>query len=294
LTYIHLEKYAKSYVANDSSAVALQRRRKPKASSRSATHSGLRGDQYQLKAITRALDVLECFSDEQTALNLKDIAKQVDSPESSLFRILLTLKSQGYLLQNEDGSYRLPDKLLYGRVYERAERIRQALRPRLQALATRFDETASVAYRYGDQVRVLDTVETFHEIRMTNRPGRVLPPHCSSLGKAIAAFQESALAERMLEIYGLYRRTEHTIVDRQTLFDEFATIRERGYAFDRQETILGGICIGVPIIISGARVTAAISVSTPLVRMTAAREKEIAETLVETAARIAHDLRTED
>jgi DNA-binding IclR family transcriptional regulator len=252
----------------------------------------LAADQYQLKAITRGLEVLECFSDEQTTLNLREIAKQVSSPESSLFRILLTLKSHGYLLQNEDGSYRLPDKLLYGRVYERAERFRLALRPHLHTLARRFDETATVAYRFVDQVRVLDTVETFHEIRMTNRPGRVLPPHCSSLGKAIAAFQEPALAERMLEIYGLYRRTEYTIVDRRSLFEEYATIRGRGYAFDRQETILGGICIGAPILDSGGRVIAAISVSSPMVRMTPSREEEIAETLVDTAKKVAGSLRT--
>jgi DNA-binding IclR family transcriptional regulator len=252
----------------------------------------LAADQYQLKAITRGLEVLECFSDEQTTLNLREIAKQVSSPESSLFRILLTLKSHGYLLQNEDGSYRLPDKLLYGRVYERAERFRLALRPHLHTLARRFDETATVAYRFVDQVRVLDTVETFHEIRMTNRPGRVLPPHCSSLGKAIAAFQEPALAEHMLEIYGLYRRTEYTIVDRRILFEEYATIRGRGYAFDRQETILGGICIGAPIQDSGGRVIAAISVSSPLVRMTPSREEEIAETLVDAAAKVADSLKT--
>lgn len=280
-------------MAKTSPPPALQRRRKPKAGSRPAAHAGLAADQYQLKAITRALEVLECFSDEQTALNLKDIAKQVNSPESSLFRILLTLKSHGYLFQNEDGSYRLPEKLLYGRIYERAEQFRVALRPYLHTLATRFDETATVAYRFGDQVRVLDTVETFHEIRMTNRPGRVLPPHCSSLGKAIAAFQEPTLAERMLEIYGLYRRTEYTIVDRRVLFEEYATIRERGYAFDRQETILGGICIGAPIQDLGERVVGAISVSSPMVRMTPLREQEIAETLVETAAKVAKSLRVQ-
>jgi DNA-binding IclR family transcriptional regulator len=252
---------------------------------------GAAADQYQLKAITRGLEVLDCFADEQANLNLKEIAKQVNSPESSLFRILLTLKSHGYLLQNEDGSYRLPDKLLYGRVYERAERFRLAIRPYLQELTTRFDETATVAYRYGDQVRVLDTVGTFHEIRMTNRPGRVLPPHCSSLGKTIAAFQDPSFAERMLENYGLYRRTEHTIVDRRALFEEYATIRERGYAFDREETTLGGICVGAPIPDPAGRVVGAISVSSPLVRMTPSREQEIASTLVHTAKQIANSLR---
>ena len=277
-------------MAKNSWPAATQRRRKPKANGTAAPKLTVAGDQYQLKAITRALDVLECFGDEQTSLNLKDVAQRVNSPESSLFRILLTLKSQGYLLQNEDGSYRLPDKLLYGRVYERAERFRQHVRPYLQDLVARFDETASVAYRFNDQVRALDSVETFQEIRMTNRPGRVLPPHCSSLGKAIVAFQEPALIDRMLEIYGLYRRTEFTIVDRRALAEEYARIRACGYAFDRQETILGGICISAPIRDADDHVVAAISISTPVIRMTAEREKAITEGLIETAARALREL----
>jgi DNA-binding IclR family transcriptional regulator len=279
-------------VPKNSWAVAAQRRRKPKASAASTPHLAVAGDQYQLKAITRAFEVLECFGDEQTVLNLKEIARRVDSPESSLFRILLTLKGQGYLLQNEDGSYRLPDKLLYGRVYDRAERFRKAIRPYLQDLMARFDETASVAYRFGDQVRALDTVETFQEIRMTNRPGRVLPPHCSSLGKAIVAFQEPALIERMLEIYGLYRRTEFTIVDRRTLAEEYAKIRSCGYACDRQETILGGICLSAPIADRDKHVIAAISVSTPVVRMTPEREAAIIQAVVESAARAGSELQS--
>src|SRR5579884_4396611 len=247
------------------------------------------GEQYQLKALARALDVLDCFEDGETTLNLKEISALVDLPESSLFRILLTLKSQGYLLQNEDGAYRLPDKLLYGRVYEQAERFRLAVRPYLQDLVARFDETTSVAFRFGDQVRALDTIETFQEMRMTNRPGRVLPPHCSSLGKAIVAFQRPELIERMLETYGLYRRTEFTIVDRRALAEEYAKVRSCGYAFDRQETILGGICIGVPIFNSEKHVMAAISVSTPIIRMTRAREKAIIDALMETTEKLGTD-----
>ena len=274
---------------NNSQKNGVQRRRRPKRMDSVPRVTG-NGEQYQLKALARALDVLDCFEDGETTLNLKEIGALVDLPESSLFRILLTLKSQGYLLQNADGSYRLPDKLLFGRLHERAERCRAIIRPHLGALASRFDETASLAFLFGDQIRVLDVFETFHEVRMTNRPGRVLPPHCSSLGKVITAFQEPLLMERMLEVYGLVRRTEYTIVDRRALMDEYATIRNQGYAFDRQETVLGGICIAAPVSERSGRVIAGISVSTPLVRMTPEREAEIRNTLVETARQASRDL----
>src|SRR5262245_56753532 len=93
------------------------------------------GEHYHLKVIGRALDVLDSFSDERPDLNLKQIGALVDAPESSLFRILLTLENRGYLVQSPDGSYRLAPKLLLGKVHERAERLRLRLRPLLERLA---------------------------------------------------------------------------------------------------------------------------------------------------------------
>lgn len=271
---------------------APQRRRRPKHPVSTPGHPRESGEQYHLKAITRALDVLECFSDERPNLSLKEIGDVIDLPESSLFRILLTLESRGYLTQNTDGSYCLPPKLLFGKLHDRAERARAVVRPHLQQLASRFDETASLAYLFGDRVQALDTVETFHEIRMTNKPGRVLPPHCSALGKVITAFQDPALINRILETYGLYRRTEKTVVDRQALLAEFDQIRRRGYAVDREETVMGGVCIGAAVTADGSPVSLALSLSTPLVRMTPAREQEITAAVLETARLAALDLRS--
>ena len=62
----------------------------------------------------------------------------------------------------------------------------------MERLTQRFNETVSMAYLYDDRIHVLDSIETFHEIRISNRIGRVLPPHCSAMGKAITAFQDRA------------------------------------------------------------------------------------------------------
>jgi DNA-binding IclR family transcriptional regulator len=262
--------------------VASKRRRRPKRLS-SAAGQKQWGEQYHLKAIGRALDVIECFTDEYVTLNLKEIAALVKLPESSLFRILLTLESRGYLEQNADGAYHLPDRLIFGKLHERAARMRVMLHPYIEALARRFDETATIAYLFGNQARVIDTVETFQEVRLTNKVGRVLPPHCSSLGKAITAFQEPALIDEMIEVYGLMRRTANTIVERRSLLDEYARIRERGYSVDREEAVCGGICFGAPIHMPSGKVAAAISVSAPAVRMNPDREREIIQAVMATA-----------
>jgi DNA-binding IclR family transcriptional regulator len=244
-------------------------------------------EQYYLRSIGRALDVLNCF-DGLTALSLKEIGLRTELPESTLFRVLLTLEKHEYLQQHRDGTYQLAPKLIYGWMVQAANKLRETARPELERLANRFNETVSLAYLYDDRIHVLDCMETFHEIRMANKVGRVLPPHCSAMGKAITAFQDREMADRILEVYGLAPRTEKTIVDRHKLFKELEEVRKTGVGYDREESTRGGLCIGAAVRPKGAPVVSAISLSTPLVRMNKEREKEIRAAVLESAVAIAH------
>jgi DNA-binding IclR family transcriptional regulator len=270
--------------------VALEknvRRRIPKWALQTGETASATGDeQYYMRSIGRALDVLNCF-DGQVPLSLKDIGVKTGLPESTLFRVLLTLEKHEYLVQHRDGTYQLAPKLVFGWLAQAANRVRDLARPEIERLANTFNETASVAYLYDDRIHVLDCMETFHEIRMTNKIGRVLPPHCSAMGKVITAFQERGQADRILEVYGLSPRTEKTIIDRHKLFLEFEEVRKTGIGCDREESILGGICFGAALRSEGKPVVAAISLSTPTMRMTKSREKEIRTAVLESADRIA-------
>ena len=269
-----------------SAAVAEKavRRRIPKWAMQSGGASSA-DEQYYLRTIGRALDVLDCF-DGQVALSLKEIGARVDLPETTLFRVLLTLEKHQYLEQHRDGTYQLAPKLIFGWLVQGANHLHEIARPELQRLANTFNETVSLAYLYDDRIHVLDCIETFHEIRMTNKIGRVLPPHCSAMGKVITAFQERPLADRILEVYGLSPRTEHTIVDRQRLFKELEEARRTGIASDREESTCGGICFSAALRTEGRPVVAAISISTPTMRMSPKREREIQAAVLDTAGRI--------
>jgi DNA-binding IclR family transcriptional regulator len=260
------------------------RRRKPKVPPRTITTSTRPANgEYYSKAIGRALDVLECFPDSETSLSLTDISRLGGLPESSLFRILSTLESRGYLLRIADGTYRLAPKLVLGLMHERAEQIRELTRPFLKALNSNLNETSSLAFFFEDRIQLIDTIETLHDIRITNTLGRVLAPHCSSLGKAIVAFQPKELVERLLRISGLFRRTEKTVTDRAAVLADLEEVRKRGYASDREESVIGGVCFGAPIFDERQHCVAAISVSIPLIRMSKEREHETIQAVVEAA-----------
>jgi DNA-binding IclR family transcriptional regulator len=245
---------------------------------------------YFLRTISRALDVLEAFDESRPNLTLKDLSRIVGVPDSSLFRMLVTLQGRNYLQQNDDGSYQLTPKVIHGKLYERAENFRKLARTELQRLAGHFNENASLSYLFGERIQVIDSVDSLHEIRITNRRGRVLPPHCSAMGKAVTAFQSPEDIDRILETYGLNTRTPHTISDRRELIVQLERVRETGVAYDREESTLGGICVAAAIQTNGGRVVAAVSVSTPLARMTPQREKETAAGVLQTANEISRVL----
>ena len=264
------------------------RRRRPQWAGITGPGEGSEGveDRYSSRTIERAFDALEAFESGNATLALKELGTITGQPESSLYRVLSTLQKRGYLQQNHDGTYQLTHKVLYGRLFDRTEELRRIARPILEDLGQKFDETASLAYLYNDYIQVLDTVETFHPIRVINRPGRIIPPHCSSMGKIILAHQDNLTADRLLETYGLVRRTEYSIADRNALRHELVKVREQGFAGDREESMLGGICFGAPIFSSPGHVIAALSVSTPKQRMDAEKEHGVQVAVIKAAREV--------
>lgn len=133
-------------------------------------------------------------------------------------------------------------------------------------------------------------MNAFHAVRLISMPGRVIPPDCTSLGRALAAFQPQSLMNEILEVHGLYARTPRSLIDRRQIITELNQVRKQGYAFDRGESCEDGLCIGVPVRGHDGRVTAVISVSSITSRMTEAREAEILKALLMTSRHVSEQL----
>jgi DNA-binding IclR family transcriptional regulator len=88
--------------------------------------------------------------------------------------------------------------------------------------------------------------------------GAELPLHASALGKAMLAYaSEQAVADVMTE--PLARLTSRTLTA-SGLRDQLADVRERGYAYERDEAILGESSIASPIFDHSGNAVGAIGV----------------------------------
>lgn len=212
-----------------------------------------------------ALDVLG-----EGPIGLAGLSARLGVAKPSAFRLLHTLEALGRVAKDTEGRF----------TRNRHLRIPREI---LRALADEFRETVSMAALVDNHSEVIAVVDSPHLMRMGNTVGRIVPPHASSLGKAITAFQTAPMRELLVRAYGLPGITEHTITGEIEVRREFEKIRRLGFAEDREESALGGICFAAPIL-NGEHAVAAISMSMPKERV--GSERKITLALRAAAAKI--------
>lgn len=249
-------------------------------------------DQYFSRAVAKALETLEVLQAGNGPMALHEVAERIQLSKTSTFRLLRTLESSGCLTAGEWGRYSLAPGIHSVVSTQTVARLLRAAVPRLRHLSRQLRETTSLAALFDNRIEVIAVTESPQPLRMSNIVGHILPPHASSLGKAITAHQTDERREKLLRSYGTYRFTEHTITDRTELDREFARIREQSFATDLEESVSDGHCFAVPIFGAAGEVGAAVSLSLPKSReRDSEHRKAILTALRATAAQIAADLR---
>ncbi len=114
--------------------------------------------------------------------------------------------------------------------------------------------------------------------------------HCTGVGKVILSeFPESKI-DQMIQLKGLTRYTDNTLVTKEMLVNELQLIRRRGYAYDNEECDFGARCIAFPIRDYSSKIIAALSVTGPPGRITDNFINSNFRTILETVQDISYQL----
>jgi IclR family acetate operon transcriptional repressor len=261
--------------------------------SQSARGTRARHDKYFSKVIGKALDLIAILRASPQPLSLNELTLRLELVKSSVFRILHTLEVSGYIERDTAGRYSLAADLRAWAPGQLRVALLDVAMPALKELNREFGETVSLAMRFENRIEVIGTIESPHLIRMGNTVGRIVPPHASSLGKAVAAFQPEEVRDRLVRSYGIHRFTEHTVTDEVELKHEFERVRSHGYSTDAEESVLDGCCFGAPVLDVHGEAIAAISVSSPKSRISDEQlRKRLLAALRRVTARVASQLLT--
>ncbi|RKN75883.1 IclR family transcriptional regulator [Paenibacillus ginsengarvi] len=241
------------------------------------------------QSVTRALGILSCFSNETPQLRVIDFAKMLNLTQSNVSRLLTTMVSIGYVVKDEaTGFYRLgPEIVMLGGVALNNYEIRKQALPELYEIEKRLGLDANLAILDDDTLFYLAHVDSYDSPRMYTYVGRRNPLHCTAMGKVLLAYSEPEETDRLLSEAPMRSFTEHTLVSKDQLIEQFDRIRRKGYATEQEELALGRACLAAPIMGRTGAVAAAISVSGSLSKVNLPeREKELAGVLIELADRI--------
>lgn len=238
------------------------------------------------QAIDRALSVMNCFAGAETQLGIKDIATRTGLSQSTVHRIARALVNRGFLGQSyqTDRYYLGRTTMVLGQIAQRNFGLDQAL-PLLEALGGQTSESVNLGLRDGATVVVLLRVQSPQPLRFDQPPGTRIRLHCSSMGKALLAFNADLDAE-VAAYESLESVTPRTITRRDELARDLRLTRRRGYSTDNEESILGVCCVGAPILDQSGHARAAIAVQAPAVRMPPDRNEELAALVMQTAREI--------
>jgi IclR family acetate operon transcriptional repressor len=249
--------------------------------------AGDAGGRYSIRAVDRALDILDVLARSDAGTSLGDIARSIGLPKSSVFRYLATLERRGHVIRGTDDVFLLGAGRSYMRPRDVA-RLCAVAGPRMQELCRRFDETINLGTLDGHRIIYLEVVESPKAMRFAATRGGSDPIHSSALGKIISASLSDEEVRGILAVEGMPALTARTITSPDGFLRELATVREQRFAVDEGENEEGGRCVAVALPYPFG---AAMSLSAPAARLPRENLPEVAATLQRAADDIAQDVR---
>ncbi|APW98471.1 transcriptional regulator [Halobiforma lacisalsi AJ5] len=250
----------------------------------------------QIKSVHKAIDIVHAIKDRRGA-TLQELTDDLELTKSTIYTYLATLRQEGIVTQEDDGTYQLGYWVIPISNYARNNTdLYRIGRDEIDELADQTRHTAHlVTESNGNQIVLYeamgeDAVTSDYHLRMRETPRQL---YTSAAGKSILAFLPEERRDELIA------RTEfdddsNAISDRGTLREQLAEIRERGYAVNDEEEIRGTRSIGAPVRGPGEAVAGAVSVTAPKTRLQNAQfTDEVPELVMEAANIIEVKIETE-
>ena len=239
-------------------------------------------------ALRKGLAVLDLLA-ARGPMTMKELQLASGLKRTMTYRVLRALSETGYVTHDlVQRHYSLGLRLLQlGAVVVERLDVAAIARPLLAELREETRETVNLGVLDGNETVYVVMMESPLGLRMAARLGGREPAHSTSLGKAVLAFLLPAERDEIVKsLLPLRAMTAATLVDTAALARNLTLTRERGYAFDDEESEVGVRCVGVPVLDGVGRPLAGMSVSGPVGRIDLARAERLAAQLWEASREI--------
>jgi IclR family transcriptional regulator, acetate operon repressor len=246
--------------------------------------------ELRLGVTARSFAVLEHVAGSRAPVDVLDIIASLKLPKATAYRLVDWFVTQGYL-SREPARRRLIigpkfTNLAFGALSSSMRHDTPHVV--LQRLVHTLNETCNIGTLLNGEVVYLDRVEAEHwPLRLHYTVGSRVPLHCSAIGKLFLALAAAPRRRRLLQSLELRRFTDSTITDSARLETELRQIRKEQVSFDREEYLVGVVCMAVPVIGKNGEMLAALAIQAPQARMNVQTARRHLPALQHAAAELA-------
>jgi DNA-binding IclR family transcriptional regulator len=245
-----------------------------------------------IQSVDRAARILRALAAGSGRLGVSELSDRLGLAKGTVHGLLRTLHDHGLVEQDADSDkYQLgPQLLQLSNRYLDLNELRARSLAWSELLATRAGEAVRIGVPHGNGVLVVHHVFRPDTSLQILEVGAVLPMHATALGKVVLAYLAEPERNDVLDA-GLPKLTGRTISTLPALERELDAVRKRGYAVEREESVLGEVGIAAPIFGRNGAVVGGIGVAGPSERLNGrARETKVATVVGEAARSISRDL----
>jgi DNA-binding IclR family transcriptional regulator len=217
-------------------------------------------------AVTRALSLMEAFAVGEPSLTLAELSRRAGMHKTTALRLARTLALSQYMVQTEDGLWRLgPAAGWLGARYQAGFDVNRVVEPALHELVKATGESASFYVREGDIRSCVARVEGPQSVRHNVRIGERLPLDRGAPGRVILAFSGANGAP-------------------------YEAIRERGFHISLGEREAEVASVAAPVFALNWRLLGSLCISGPSSRLTKAKLEKHAKSVIRAANQLSYAL----
>ncbi|HEX2942412.1 MAG TPA: IclR family transcriptional regulator [Rhodopila sp.] len=245
--------------------------------------------EYNIAAVDRTLDLLEALSRIGPA-SLAALAEDAGCTRTAAFRLLRTLQSRGFTIQDEArGLWRLGARWnALSRAASEQGALAATAMPFLAALGKATGENVYLRVRDGMESETVAIYQTDPAIRMYSEVGMRGPLHAGS-SRILLAFAPEPVQTQLLA-QRLNRFTPATRTDPTWIAADLQRIRTRNYLITSDEVVAGAVGIAAPVRDAAGGVVAVLHISTPSMRMRPPRPRTVLPLVMDAAAKLSQAL----
>jgi IclR family acetate operon transcriptional repressor len=232
-----------------------------------------------VRAVDRAIAILQCFTPDQPALSVIEIQKRVGLSRPTLYRLLQTLAQRDLIdAKGDPQRFRLSHGVMkLSHVWLKGLDVVNLARSVVEDLRDMSGETAALFKLQEDRGICILECESRHVLTISRGVGDSLRLTTGSTGKAMLAFMDS---ERQAEVLSTIPKG----AQRSQLEIGIKFAREHGYATSNGEIFVGAVAVSAPYFDHRGSVVGSVGIYGPGARIDEQKMREYAK-LVRKAGR---------